>query len=52
MSISALNSLLPHTSSTNTSSEGADIISKDAEFKAALDEATKKNDKNTENCSI
>ena len=42
MDVSALNNLLPHTSSTNTSSDMADIISEDANFQAALDEATSK----------
>lgn len=44
MDVSALNNLLPHTSSTNTASEGADIISKEADFQATLDEATAKID--------
>ena len=42
MDISALNNLLPRTSSTNTASESAEVISKDADFQAALDEATGK----------
>ena len=42
MDVSAVNNLLPRTSSTNTASEGADIISKEADFQAALDEATGK----------
>ena len=42
MDVSAINNLLPRTSSTNTASEGADIISKEADFQAALDEATNK----------
>ena len=42
MDVSAVNNLLPRTSSTNTASEGADVISKEADFQAALDEATGK----------
>ena len=42
MDVSTINNLLPRTSSTNTASEGADIISKEADFQAALDEATGK----------
>ena len=42
MDVSTLNNLLPRTTSTNTSSESADIISEDANFQAALDEATSK----------
>ena len=42
MDVSSINSLLPRTSSTNTASEGAEIISEDADFQAALDEATGK----------
>ncbi len=41
-SISALNNLLPKTHSTNTGSEGADIINEDNTFQAALDQATSK----------
>lgn len=42
MDVSALNNLLPRTSSTNTSSDMSDIISDEANFQAALDEATSK----------
>ena len=40
MEVSSLNNLLPRTSSTNTSSDMADVISEDANFQAALDDAT------------
>ncbi|MBR2180246.1 MAG: rod-binding protein [Selenomonadaceae bacterium] len=42
MDVSSINNLLPRTSSTNTSSEGAEIINENATFQAALDEATGK----------
>ena len=42
MNVSALNDLIPRTSSTNTSGNMADIVSEDANFQAALDEATNK----------
>ena len=42
MDISSINDLLPRTSSTNTASEGAEVINKEADFQAALDEATNK----------
>ena len=42
MDVSALGDLLPRTTSTNTSSESADLINEEATFKAALDEATNK----------
>ena len=42
-SVDALsNNLLPRTSSTNTASDGADLIADNAAFQAALDEATSK----------
>ena len=44
MDISSINSLLPHTSSTNTSGESAEVINENATFQAALDEATSKID--------
>ena len=47
MDVSALNSLLPSTSSTNTTGESANIISDEANFQAALDEATRKIDNAT-----
>jgi len=42
MDVSALNSLLPKTTSTNTSSDSAQVINDEATFQAALDEATGK----------
>ena len=44
MDITSVNSLLPHTSSTNTSGESAEVINENATFQAALDEATGKID--------
>lgn len=42
MDVSALNSLLPKTTSTNTGSDSAQVINDEATFQAALDEATGK----------
>ena len=42
MDVSALNNLLPKTTSTNTSSDSAQVINDEATFQAALDEATGK----------
>ena len=42
MDVSALSSLLPQTSSTNTSGESAEVINENATFQAALDAATGK----------
>ena len=47
MDISALNNLLPQTTSTNTSSDSAQVINDEATFQAALEEATKKVDRAT-----
>ena len=52
MNVSSLNSLLPRMSSTNTGSDGADIINENATFQAALDEATGKINRANSNIKV